>query len=63
VLSRYRDVRWFDLFGLSAPPGSPKSSGKTPKKIPVPPPLEPEIQDEEAAAPHTDTDQTGGTQL
>ncbi len=63
VLSRYRDVRWFDLFGLSAALNSPKPSRKESPKTPVPPPLELDIPDEEDIPPYTDTDQTGGNQL
>jgi hypothetical protein len=58
VLSHYRDVNWFEAFGLSAPPKAPKTSSQH-----IPPPLEPDFPpDDDTSQPQTESEPTGGDQ-
>jgi hypothetical protein len=61
VLSHYRDVKWLDVFGLSAPP-SAKPAGKPARR--TPPPLDALLRDaEERPQPPITPDHTGGDDL
>ncbi len=61
VLSHYRDVKWFEVFGLTPAPKPPRTSGKIARKTP---PLDlSQLEDDETPKPRTDADQTGGNPL